>query len=160
MPNPFVCKQTFCMKYSLLGSEYCAKHRPAEPDPNGFELQDDGTVTSAGNTSNTLKTQLKTLSDEPVVSDELRQQILLALGYSNAYHFDSTARRLVGVLLNIFQTYADKRAIEARVDEQERTELHTYDDGTTVVRFLHPTGQYVEKDIRLAELSQLKKGLK
>ena len=43
--------------------------KPAEPDPNGFELQDDGTVTSAGDTSNTLKTQVKTSNVEKVLQN-------------------------------------------------------------------------------------------
>lgn len=120
-----------------------------EPDPNGFELQDDGMVTSADNTSNTLKTQLKTSSVEkvlqnvkmqkassvePVVSDELREQIV-KVRYGKYDEYDdlspSEQEEIDGLAMFVTQ-YGDKREREGRIDER-LTVIHEDAAGKNVV---------------------------
>ena len=57
------------------------------------------------------------------------------------------------------EAYATTRVKEAerlaRIDELKNIKLKKYDDGFIAIVALHPTGQYIEHDVRIAELEAL-----
>lgn len=74
--------------------------------------------------------------------------------YETDLPFDERITSVKQSIKNLLRPYIKQSNLEARIDEQGRTGTFKYDDGDVEIRVYHPTGQYVQQEVRLDELKQ------
>ena len=117
------------------------------------------------NTSNTLKTQLKTLSDEPVVSDELREQVAVILtGWFGQPEYNGFATSpdwgdLNTEICSLITQYANKRERATIIGELQRIDVANTGNGINFWFEDYPTnnGWATMKQYTEWRLSELRK---